>query len=87
MIEELKLAADSFQKMHRSPPILVLSNAWDAASARVFESVGAKAIATTSAGIAAALGYPDGQKIPLEMMLEAIARIAGTVDVPVTAER
>jgi 2-methylisocitrate lyase-like PEP mutase family enzyme len=86
MIEGLKLAADSFQKMHHSPPILVLSNAWDAASARVFESVGAKAIATTSAGIAAALGYPDGQKIPLELMLEAIARIVGAVAVPVTAD-
>jgi 2-methylisocitrate lyase-like PEP mutase family enzyme len=86
MIEMLKLAADSFQKMHHAPPILVLPNAWDAASARVFESVGAKAIATTSAGIAVALGYPDGQKIPREMMLEAIARIAGIVDVPVTAD-
>jgi 2-methylisocitrate lyase-like PEP mutase family enzyme len=71
MIEKLKLAADSFQNMHHAPPILVLPNPWDAASARVFESVGAKAIATTSAGIAAALGYPDGQKIPREMMLEA----------------
>ena len=86
MTERLNRTADSFQMMHIAPPILVLANAWDAASARVFEGAGARAIGTTSAGIAAVLGYPDGQKVPRELMLEAIARIAGTVDVPVTAD-
>jgi 2-methylisocitrate lyase-like PEP mutase family enzyme len=86
MIERLKRTADSFQMMHIAPPILVLANAWDAASARVFEGAGARAIGTTSAGMAAVLGYPDGQKVPRELMLEAVARIAGTVDVPVTAD-
>ena len=47
---------------------------------------GARAIATTSAGVAATLGYPDGQKIPRTLMLEAIARIVRAVDIPVTAD-
>lgn len=72
--------------MHKAPPILVLPNAWDAVSARLFVKAGAKAIATTSAGVAATLGYPDGQKIPRTLMLEAIARIARAVDVPVTSD-
>jgi 2-methylisocitrate lyase-like PEP mutase family enzyme len=66
------------------PPILVLPNAWDAVSARLFVKVGAKAIATTGAGIAATLGYPGGQKVPAKLMLEAVARTARVADVPVT---
>jgi 2-methylisocitrate lyase-like PEP mutase family enzyme len=78
--------ADVFRMMHKAPPILVLPNAWDVVSARLFVKAGAKAIATTSAGVAASLGYPDGQKIPAALMLEAIARIARAVDVPVSAD-
>jgi 2-methylisocitrate lyase-like PEP mutase family enzyme len=66
--------------------ILVLPNAWDAMSARVVEEAGARAIATTSAGIAWALGYPDGQKIPRDAMLRQVALIARAVRVPVTAD-
>jgi 2-methylisocitrate lyase-like PEP mutase family enzyme len=86
MSNSLGAKADAFRNMHHVPPILVLPNAWDAASARVFAAAGARAIATTSAGVAAALGYSDGQKVPRDLMLEAIARIAGIVDVPVTAD-
>ncbi len=64
----------------------MLPNAWDVASARVFEEVGFPAIATTSAGIAFSLGYPDGQRIPREEMFARIARIARAVKVPVTAD-
>jgi 2-methylisocitrate lyase-like PEP mutase family enzyme len=64
----------------------VLPNAWDAASARLIEAEGFPAIATTSAGVAAALGYPDGGVVPTNEMLEAIARIARSVKVPVTAD-
>ncbi len=78
--------AESLRAMHNAPPILVLPNAWDAASARIFEKAGARAIATTSAGIAAALGYPDGQKVPRDLMLEAVARISTIVGVPATAD-
>lgn len=65
---------------------LVLPNAWDAASARLFEEAGFPAIGTTSAGIAYAHGYQDGQRIDPEVMLQAVARIAAAVRVPVTAD-
>jgi 2-methylisocitrate lyase-like PEP mutase family enzyme len=78
--------ADDFRALHHGPPILVLPNAWDAASARVFAAAGFKAVATTSAGVAAALGYPDGGMVPPHEMIEAIGRIVRSVDVPVTAD-
>jgi 2-methylisocitrate lyase-like PEP mutase family enzyme len=86
MSEQLAAKANAFRAMHQAPPILLLPNAWDVVSARLFVKAGAKAIATTSAGVAATLGYADGQKIPRALMLEAIARIARAVDVPVTAD-
>jgi 2-methylisocitrate lyase-like PEP mutase family enzyme len=63
-----------------------LPNAWDVASARILEEAGVAAIATTSAGIAFALGYPDGEKITREEMLAVVARISAKVKVPVTAD-
>jgi 2-methylisocitrate lyase-like PEP mutase family enzyme len=81
-----KQKAEHFRAMHQAPPILVLPNAWDVASARIFETVGARAIATSSAGVAFSLGYPDGEKIPRRPMIATIARIAASVDVPVTAD-
>jgi 2-methylisocitrate lyase-like PEP mutase family enzyme len=81
-----KAKADGFRAMHRGAHILLLPNAWDAASARVFEQSGFGAIATTSAGIAFTLGYPDGQHISRGEMLAVIRRIAGAVKVPVTAD-
>ena len=82
----LKAKADAFRNMHHAPPLLVLPNAWDAVTARLFVQAGARAIATTSAGIAATLGYADGQNVPKELMMQAIARIANAVSVPVTAD-
>jgi 2-methylisocitrate lyase-like PEP mutase family enzyme len=78
--------ADAFRAMHHASKSLVLLNAWDVASARIFEEAGAPAIATTSGGIAFSLGYPDGQKISREEMLAVVARIAAKVKVPVTAD-
>ncbi len=78
--------ARRFGELHQGPEILVLPNAWDAASARIFERAGFAAIGTTSAGIAFSLGYPDGQRIPPGEMMEAVARIARAVQVPVTAD-
>ena len=66
--------------------MLLLPNAWDCMSARVFEDCGFPAIATTSAGIAWALGYPDGERLGRDETAEAVARIAGAVSVPVTAD-
>jgi len=78
--------AMQFRQRHRGPSALVLPNAWDVASARIFEEAGFPAIATTSAGIAFSLGYPDGQKIPREEMIARIGRIVRAVKLPVTAD-
>ena len=78
--------ADRLRALHSGPKILVLPNAWDVASARIVEELGFPSITTTSAGIAAALGYPDGQKISRDEMLGVVARIADAVRVPVTAD-
>jgi len=78
--------ARQFLELHRGPKILVLPNAWDVASARIFEDAEFPAIGTTSAGVAFSLGYPDGQKIRREEMLAVVRRIAEAVDVPVTAD-
>ena len=78
--------AEQLRALHRTPPIFVLPNAWDAASARLFVAEGFPAVATTSAGVAASLGYPDGGAVPAREMFEAVARIARAVPVPVTAD-
>lgn len=75
-----------FLDLHHGPKILLLPNAWDAASARIFEDAGYPAIGTSSAGAAFALGYPDGQKISREEMLGVVRRIVDAVEVPVTAD-
>jgi 2-methylisocitrate lyase-like PEP mutase family enzyme len=84
--DDLPQKAAKLGALHRRGRPLVLVNAWDAATARIFEKAGSEAIATTSAGIAFACGYPDGQKISRERMLEAVARICAAVSVPVTAD-
>jgi len=78
--------ADRLRSLHQGARILVLPNAWDATSARIFETAGFEAVGTTSAGIAAVLGYPDGQRISRDEMLLMVARIASSVDVPVSAD-
>jgi 2-methylisocitrate lyase-like PEP mutase family enzyme len=78
--------AEELRKLHGGPRVLVLPNAWDVASARVLEELGYPAIATTSAGVAFALGYPDGQRVSRDEMLEVVERIARAVRVPVTAD-
>ena len=70
---------------HASEP-LVLVNAWDAASARIVESCGFPALATTSAGVANLEGFRDGHSIGRETMLAGVARIARAASVPVTAD-
>jgi 2-methylisocitrate lyase-like PEP mutase family enzyme len=81
-----KEMAAQFRQLHHESLPLILSNAWDAASARIFELAGFRAIATTSSGVAASLGYCDGQQISRAMMVEAIARIVQAVECPVTAD-
>jgi 2-methylisocitrate lyase-like PEP mutase family enzyme len=81
-----KIKAETFLKLHHDKEILVLLNAWDAGSARLIEASGSKAIATTSMGIAATLGYPDFQTIPFSEMVDAISRIVNKVNLPVTSD-
>jgi 2-methylisocitrate lyase-like PEP mutase family enzyme len=75
-----------FLSLHHGPKILVLPNAWDVASARIFEEAGFPAIATSSAAIANSLGYPDGQRVSRDEMIAVVKRIAEAVTVPVTAD-
>lgn len=78
--------AQLFRHMHDRASVLLLPNAWDAASARLFARAGFSAVATTSAGLAWSLGYADGEQAPLDDVLAATARIARAVDLPVTAD-
>ncbi|MGH7548369.1 MAG: isocitrate lyase/PEP mutase family protein [Gemmatimonadales bacterium] len=78
--------AQAFRALHAGPRILVLPNAWDVASARLIEDAGFAAIATSSAGVAWAHGYPDGERISRDEMLAAVRRIAAQVRVPVTVD-
>ncbi len=78
--------AETFRKLHHTGRILVLLNVWDAASARVFELAGAPAIATTSSGLAASNGYPDGQKIPHDRLLDAVRRMVRVVKIPLSVD-
>ena len=78
--------AEVLRRLHVEGPMLVLPNAWDAGSARVFVDAGFSALATTSAGIAFSLGYMDGERISRDEMLSAVARIIRRVSVPITAD-
>jgi 2-methylisocitrate lyase-like PEP mutase family enzyme len=78
--------AQRFRALHRGPKLLLLPNAWDALSARIFEAAGYEAVATTSGGVAWALGYPDGEQAPWPEIVAATARITRVVRVPVTVD-
>ena len=78
--------ARRFRQMHLGPEILVIANAWDAGSARVFEAAGIRAVGTGSAGVAFSHGFVDDERIPRDVMLRAIAEMVDAVDVPVTAD-
>ena len=81
-----KEKAEMFLKFHQGKEILVLLNSWDIGSSKLIEACGYKAIATTSMGIAASLGYPDCQVIQLSEMIEVITGIVNAVQVPVTVD-
>jgi len=84
--QDQKRLAEAFRQKHHAPPLLLLPNAWDAMSARVFEAAGFDAIATTSGGVAWALGFSDGEKAPWSEVVAATERIVRMVRVPVTAD-
>lgn len=86
MNQPQRVRAERFHQLHAGPEPLVLPNAWDVASARVIEQAGAKAIATTSAGMAWSLGYPDGEQMPTQELLAACQRICRAVTAPVSID-
>lgn len=78
--------ANDFLALHHAPSLFILPNAWDVVSGKIFEVERFKAIGTTSAGIAATLGYADGQKMSLEENIEVVQRIVRSTTLPVSAD-
>src|ERR1700732_824959 len=80
------MSIEIFRALHQGPALLVLPNAWDAVSARLIESMGEKAIATTRAGRAWSRGYPDGNALPIDQVIAATRDIARVIRVPLTVD-
>ena len=78
--------AEDFRALHHGKQILILPNAWDVPSARVFEDEGFPAVATSSAGLMVSLGYPDGQVISRDEYMSAVGRISRILSVPLSAD-
>src|SRR5918997_5041949 len=83
---DLQTRCELLRSLHRPGTPLLLPNAWDVATARAVVATGFPVVATTSGGVAAALGYEDHEGAPADEMLAAAARIARSVDVPVTVD-
>jgi len=83
---EQRRRAEAFLALHRGPRILLLGSVWDVASAVIFERAGFAALGTSSAGVAYAHGYPDGEGMPREAMIAAVRAIAARVAIPVSAD-
>src|SRR5882672_1713039 len=83
---DLQRRCERLRSLHTPGDPLLLPNAWDVATARAVVAAGYPVVATTSWGVAAALGYEDDERAPGDEMLEAAARIARGVDVPVTVD-
>ena len=80
------MTAAAFHALHAGPGVLILANAWDAGSARLIVHLGARAVATTSAAVAWAHGYPDGDALPVPLLTASVAAICAAVAVPVTVD-
>ena len=83
--KQIKLAED-FKKMHSKEDVFILPNAWDVASAVIFEKTGFKAVGTTSAGVSHSLGYPDGQNISLKDSLYLVEKLVNRITIPLTVD-
>src|SRR5947199_10744043 len=81
-----RVKAEDFRALHHEKKILILPNGWDVPSARVFEDAGFPAVATSSAGMLASLGYPDGEVIGRDEFVSAVGRIARVLSVPLSAD-
>lgn len=81
-----KEKAEQFHSLHVAGRPLVLFNAWDPGSAKAVAAGGAQAIATGSWSVAAANGYADGEKLPFDLAIDNLTRIANTVVLPITID-
>ena len=86
MLRSQKDKAQDFRELHHGKKILILPNAWDVPSARVFENEGLPAVATSSAGLTVSLGYPDGEVIGRDEFILAVQRIARVLSVPLSVD-
>ena len=86
MMYEQKTLIRHFQDMHQNAGMFVLPNAWDAGSARIFEKQGFKAVATSSAGIAYSLGFPDGEDISFNDLLCCVRQIIRRIEIPLSVD-
>jgi 2-methylisocitrate lyase-like PEP mutase family enzyme len=85
-VSVLSEKAETLRALHHGGRILVLPNIWDPGGARMMQWLGYPAVATASASIAYSLGYDDCQQITLDAMLDVVARVAASVNIPVTAD-
>src|SRR3989441_1970731 len=85
-LKSQKEKAEDVRALHHGKRILILPNGWDVPSARVFEDAGFPAVATSSAGMLASLGYPDGEVVGRDEFVSAVERIARVLSVPVSAD-
>jgi 2-methylisocitrate lyase-like PEP mutase family enzyme len=76
----------AFHALHAGPAILIMPNAWDVASARIYEEAGFAAVATSSAGLANSLGFRDGNELDVDLHLATLERIVRALDVPLSAD-
>jgi 2-methylisocitrate lyase-like PEP mutase family enzyme len=84
--QRAKARAERFRALHNAPEVLLLPCVWDAVSAKLYETAGFDAVGTTSAGIAATVGLPDGQRIGIEETVDVVRRIVACVELPVSAD-
>lgn len=82
----MKNSTSNFRKLHNGEKLLILPNAWDLGSALLFEHLGAPAIATTSAGVAWALGYADGDRVEPEKLAQLAANIVKSINIPLSVD-
>ena len=80
------MSAEVFRSLHQGPDILILTNAWDGVTARIVADLGARAVATSSAAVAWSHGYPDGNALPVPLLLATLRDIVRVLTVPVTAD-
>lgn len=82
----MSTAANTFRDLHAGPELLILPNGWDAGSCRVIETLGARAVATSSAAVCWSHGYADGHHLPVDVLLTTVREITRAITIPLTCD-